>query len=542
MKQILLLSAALLISSSAIASDIRTATVQPRLAQPTAVMARQTCTKAPAARSTESGAIIETPAGKLIGNMTMSEFALYPRGFEIYMRMVSGKVSAIVEGEDGCLYVKNPVGVYDTGSWLKLEHKEGTVYVAKLPQAASAPWEYEGEEVWFNYDRLDFDEDEGYYYPSFQESELSFNYENGVLTSIGEIGEDDDIPVMLGLTYNIYGPDDPDEAWAWFGVNNITVRPLEVAPAELPEGVTGETKLMTSSAGQARAWVAVDGSDIYLRPGESYGYAIGKIADGQAVFESSQYLGVSGNSHCYFMGAVSEFIEDDDYYDGGYTVYRPADDLTFDYNVDGVILQSENALVINEGDMSYYAKTICDKPVITDYIVVEGTPVDPEIVRYEPYDDWDEYGVFVFDLPTETTTGETISTVDMYYNIFADGSDEPYVFSPSMYELIDSPVTNVPYDFSDGGFAFTVNGIKHTVVIYEEMGNIGVQSINVANGKEYKSHIVWSNGETTGIESVTVEPAADEELYDLMGRRVTTPRNGIFIRRCGNAIEKIIIK
>ncbi|MDE5553731.1 MAG: hypothetical protein K2J10_00935, partial [Muribaculaceae bacterium] len=294
MKKLLLLSAAVMISTSVMANDIRPV-MQSRSELQSDILAQRVCAKAPVTRSTESGAIIETPAGHLTENMTMSEFALYPHGFEIYMRMASGKVSAIVEGEDGCLYVKNPVGVYDTNSWLKLEHSEGTVYVAKLPQPATTPWDYEGETVWMNYDRLEYDDDEGYYYPSFTESELSFNYEDGILTSIGEIGEDEDMPVMLGLTYNIYGPEDPDEAWAWFGVNNITVSPMDVTPTALPDGVTGEKKLMASSAGDTHVWVAVNGEDIYLRPGADFGYAVGKLADGKAVFESGQYLGVAGN-------------------------------------------------------------------------------------------------------------------------------------------------------------------------------------------------------------------------------------------------------
>lgn len=541
MKAILLLSAALMISSSALANDIRSA-VQPRSERQSNILAQRVCAKAPIARSSESGAIIETPAGQLTDNMTLSEFALYPHGFEIYMRMASGKVSAIVEGEDGCLYVKNPVGVYDTNSWLKLEHSEGTVYVAKLPQPATAPWDFEGETVWMNYDRLDYDEDEGYYYPSFTESELSFNYEDGVLTSIGEIGEDEDMPVMLGLTYNIYGPEDPDEAWAWFGVNNITVSPMDVAPTALPEGVTGEKKLMSSSAGDKHVWVAVSGEDIYLRPGASFGYAVGKLADGKAVFESGQYLGVSGNSHCYFLGGVSEFIEDDDYYEGGYTTYFPADDLTFDYMTDDAVLSSEGAIIINEGDLSFYAKNIYDQPVISDYESVEAAPENPEIVRYEPYDDWEEYGVFVFDLPNVATNGATISKVDMYYNIFADGSDEPYVFTPAMYQLIDSPMTNIPYSFTDGGYDFSVKGTRHTVVLYEDIQVVGVQSVNVAGDKEFKSQIVWSNGATSGVESVTVEPTDKCELYDMMGRRVIEPSNGIYIRRQGNHTDKVFIK
>lgn len=373
MKSFLLLLATAVISSSVNANESKRI-IYPRSDSQTAVHSRILKAKASQSRSTETEAIIETPVGKLTDNMTLSEFALYPRGFEIYQRVVSGKVSAIVEGDDGYLYVKNPIGVYDTNSWLKLEHRDGSTYVAKLPQTATEPWVYEGESICMNYDRLTLDEDEGYYYPSFTESELTFKYENGVLTSIGELGEDEEVPVMLGLTYNIYGPDDADEAWAWFGANNITVKALDKTPTSLPDGITGEKKVMISADGESLAWVAVSGDNIYIRPGESYGYAVGKISEGKATFESKQYLGTSRGSHCYFYGGTSEFIEDEDYLEGGYTVYRPANNISFSYQTDGAILKSDATLIVNEGDLSYYAKQIFDKPTIQSYESVDAAP------------------------------------------------------------------------------------------------------------------------------------------------------------------------
>jgi len=541
MRSFLLILAAALISTSATANESKRM-IQARTDSQKAIHTQLVNAKAPVSRSSESKAIIETPAGKLTDNMTLSEFAVYPRGFEIYQRMVSGKVSAIVEGEDGCIYVKNPIGVYETNSWLKLEHREGTTYVAKLPQAATESWDYEGETICMNYDRLELDENEGYYYPSFTDSELTFKYENGILTSIGDLSENEDMPVMLGLTYDIYGPDEADEAWAWFGVNNITVKSMDIAPVELPADIKGEKKVMTSSAGETLAWVAVSGNDIYLRPGTGYGYAVGKIADGIATFESGQYLGISGGVHCFFYGGTAEFVKDEDYKDGGYTVYRPADNITFSYLSDDAILKSDAAIVINEGNLSYYGKEIFDKPVITDYESVEAAPKNPANLDYSGYDDFDEYGVLFFDLPAETADGTAISKVDLSYNIFVDGSDKPYVFTPAMYELINSPMTDIPYNFTDGGYDFTVKGERHTLVFYEDFARIGVQSVNAAGEKVYKSAIVWSDGEISGIESVAVEPVGEYKFYDLMGRPVANPSAGVYIRRQGKHTDKVIIR
>ncbi len=541
MKKLLIITAAAMMSLSAVSGEV-SPVLRPHAVANQQLLSHRLGAPAKVASRSEANAVIETPAGKLYDNLSLSEFALYPRAFEIYQRNVSGKVTAIVEGDDGCLYVKNPVGVYQTDSWLKLEHREGSVYVAKLPQPATEPWDFEGQAVCMNFDRLEFDEDEEYYYPSFSESELTFNYENGVLTSTGDIAEDEDMPVMLGLTYNIYGPEDADEAWAWFGVNNIMVKSMDATLTDLPAGVSADKKIMRSSAGESAVWVAVDGDDIYLQPGVGLGYATGKISDGKAIFDSYQYIGIIGNSHCFFVGGTSKFIEDEEYYDGGYTVYSPAENITFDYLTDDAVLKSEGAIIENEGNLSYYAIDIFDKPVISDYKAVEAAPENPVITLYQEYDDFDEYGVIKFELPTEAKDGANISKIDMYYNIFVKGNDEPYVFKPSMYELINSPMSNVPYEFSDGGYDFTVSGTLHTVVIYEELGVIGVQSVNAVGDTLYKSAIVWTDGEEAGIESVIVDNSDECEFFDLMGRRVVEPVSGVYIRRQGNVTDKVVIR
>lgn len=540
MKKFLLFSAAALLSATVWAQD-NAAIRQISISDAGTPLKTRTATKKAPARIPGVDGILQTPAGKLVDNMTLSAFALYPRNFEIYQRPVSGKVSAIVEGDDGCLYVKNPIAVYDTDCWLKLDHKEGSTYVARLPQTATEAWDYEGETIRLNFDRLDLDEDEGYYYPSFGESELTFRYENGVLTSENELAEDEEMPVMLGLTYDVYGEDERDEAWAWYGENNIIVAPMTDTALGLPDGVTASKKTMSTAKSDYSVWMAENGNDIYLKFADNFGYARGTLADGKVTFENDQYLGVTGSSFGYLVGGVAVFVEDEDYDEGGYTVYRPTESLVFDYKSGDALLKTDGTVIINEGNASFHPLTIYDKAVISDYISVESAPRDPEIVRYNEYDDFDEYGVFVFNFPTTSVDGQEISKADLHYNIFVKGADTPYVFSKNMYELINTDMTDVPYSFTDGGYDFSVNGERHTLVIYEDMGVIGVQSVNSANGKIYKSNIVWSDG-SASIKDITADDAAEYMIYDLQGRRVSNPSPGIYIRRHGSDAEKVIIR
>ena len=55
-------------------------------------------------------------------------------------------------------------------------------------------------------------------------------------------------------------------------------------------------------------------------------------------------------------------------------------------------------------------------------------------------------------------------------------------------------------------------------------------------------HLTWT-GYTTGVENVVVEGAdAPVEYFNLQGVRVAAPEAGIFIRRQGNKVEKVVIR
>lgn len=531
MKRLLLFVSIMASSVSAMSQDVRCSGVQCRAN--TAIekgVLRSVVSAGSPARVSGADAVMDTPAGQLTDGMTLSCYALYPRGYEIYERRASGKVSAIVEGDDGCVYVKNPVAVYPTGAWLRLERGEKDTLVARLPQSATGIMEDSGETFRINFDRLDFDEDEGYYYPSFGESELKFVYRGGVLSAVGDLdteNTDGEMMTMLGLTFDNVGPDDPDEAWVWFGVADIVVRPQTETVLTLPEGVGAQRKIMTADGIERPVWVATDGSDVYLRTEDAPGYALGTVADGKAVFQSGQYLGIAGGAHCYFYGGTSETLFDEDY--GEYTRIRMAGRLAFDWQKDDVLMKTDSVYIVNEGDGALYSRASYKAPVIADYVSAEGIPADPSIERFLAYDDFDEYGVLVANIPATTVGGGQISKIDLYYNVYVDDRKEPYVFSTALYDLLGDDMTDVPYSY-DNDFDFEVDGEKHTIVFYEDFSRMGVQTVNTAGGKTFRSSVVWTDGTVSGIGSVGGVRAVSGQTFDLSGRRVSTTTRGLYIK------------
>ena len=84
---------------------------------------------------TASAQILETPKGKLIDNMYRSSDSWVKKGWTgTDLGRYEGLVSKIVEGEDGCLYVYNPLSGLNSKSWLKLDKVSNGKYKASLPQ------------------------------------------------------------------------------------------------------------------------------------------------------------------------------------------------------------------------------------------------------------------------------------------------------------------------------------------------------------------------------------------------------------------------
>lgn len=85
----------------------------------------------------------------------------------------------------------------------------------------------------------------------------------------------------------------------------------------------------------------------------------------------------------------------------------------------------------------------------------------------------------------------------------------------------DTPVAGY-YNDVDGGVPF----------VFERVGDLA---------EDLRSEMQNKNPLTTGIEEVEAALDAPVEYYDLNGRRVLTPANGLFIKRQGSQVSKIIL-
>ena len=98
---------------------------------------------------------------------------------------------------------------------------------------------------------------------------------------------------------------------------------------------------------------------------------------------------------------------------------------------------------------------------------------------------------------------------------------------------------------SDNPEAFTIDGNNASITLTEDYvaelqkGGLVLQ----AGGCTLTSILLVPAGTTTGIEDIAIEDAnAPVEYFNLQGIRVNNPENGIFIRRQGKNVTKVIVK
>ena len=67
-------------------------------------------------------------------------------------------------------------------------------------------------------------------------------------------------------------------------------------------------------------------------------------------------------------------------------------------------------------------------------------------------------------------------------------------------------------------------------------------TFDVTGTSRLNSINVYTSGVPTGVEDVTVDENAPVEYYNLQGVRVANPENGIYIRRQGSKVSKVLVK
>jgi len=478
----------------------------------------------------EEEPIMDVPEGTLYDNMYASSFA-YGLGWgDIYIQNVDGGIGKVVEGNDGNLYIYNPISQgyiwFSILPWIKAEPAGDGKYVVHLPQL----YIIDVGDPYYAY-CMHYDEDEGMPVVE-EEGDIEFTWENGVLTQVGD--------KFIGLC-------DATADWFYMADQHIVYAPQNDEVTTLPEDMFVQSYTMTylsdpsdlTQTKETVVSVAIDGEDIYmgnLNNNNPDSYIKGHLADGKATFPTRQYLGPDAyyNGHIYVL--TGEAYVDAETYSSPVFNYNLNDEIVFNVDEDArnIVAEWPAAMVTNVGPNTLSILNDYVAPGLAAFDEVPAVPATPvftdEDVTVNSSAGWT---VLHFTIPTVDVDGNKLNENKLYYNIYLDG--EVFTFDPEDYIGLSSAMTNIPYKFEDNiNFDIYISNGRHTVYLYTtDFEQVGVQSIYTAGDEENRSDIVYNlNPNVSGInEMASGARVVDTRYYDLTGRQLpTAPATGIYLK------------
>lgn len=233
-------------------------------------------------------AIQSTPSGHLRTLLSRSADVVgYDfRNGSVYTMHDRNRIARLVEGNDGNVYLYNPVSQWESNSWLKLDKANGDTLVARFPQVLYT----EDGENYYAFP-LFYDAKADTYAPKELDAdnyvaESRFVYKDGVLTQLDD--------ALIGQVMGNY-------QWMDVGDSHLVVAPVDVAQNQLPDGLADKLSTYIISydkGGSDPVSVVVkgvtDGGKVYLSnplSKDNSQWIIGQLQGDKAVFATNQYLG-----------------------------------------------------------------------------------------------------------------------------------------------------------------------------------------------------------------------------------------------------------
>ena len=509
---------------------------------------------------TASAQIIkDTPKGKLIENLYRSSKSWVKKGWTgVQPGRYEGIVSKIVIGEDGCIYIYNPLSGLDSKSWLKLEKQADGKYRAKLPQdiftddLGGDDDEEESSERTISLTRLVSSDDGKNYEPIGANNYVDFTVEGRTLKMSG-MGQKKQI---WGASFNNkwernYGGD-----WA------LTIEPLKEQLITPPATATKSQYTVTSKSDPSPRIVEVmtNNNDIYVKglfKAEKIANVWVKLTKqgDKAVMPTNQYLGItkktdfkkydSDKSDYHTFAAAFENEE------------KTAENLEFSIDATGKLTASKtlrtslgrasNDNITGEDYVESY-----EGLTLTPYVQKEvGAPATPEyfyLTSTPNYDNTSNEIKLAFYVKNADVNGNILDPEKMYYNVYVNGSTEPFKFkkSASQYNYMhEEEMTNIPFNYQDKrNYDFKVSDNLRIIHFYDSsITRLKVVMVYESDGKKYSSEPLVASLPTDGIESANFSKTTTEKYYTVDGRQIQKLQKGLnIIKSSDGTTRKVAVK
>ena len=506
---------------------------------------------------TASAQIIkDTPKGKLIENLYRSTKSWVKKGWTgIQQGRYEGLVSKIVIGDDGCIYIYNPLSGLDSKSWLKLEKQADGKYRANLPQAiltddyGGDDEEEESSERTISLIRMVSNNDGKSYEPvGTAFNYVDFTWENNKLVMKG-MGQKAKI---WGAAYENSWQSNYGGDWA------LTIEPLKEQLITPPATATKSQYVVSSKSEPSPRIVEAmtDNNDIYIKglfKAEKLANVWVKLTKqgDKAVMSTNQYLGITQKED--FKKYDSDKSDYHTFAAAFENETKAADNLEFSIDATGKLTDSKT-LRTSLGRAS--DDNITGEDYVESYENLVLTPYSQQAVA-NPKTPTLHYcsASLSYDYSITTTTlafyvdnvdvnGNYLNPEKMYYNVYVNDSATPYIFKKSQFVYMDeNEMTNIPFNYKDRlNSDFKIVENERFVHFYDN----GIRTLKVVmvyedGGKKYSSEPL-STAVTTGIESANFSKTTTEKYYTVDGRQIQKLQKGLNIIKSSDGTTRKVVK
>lgn len=471
--------------------------------------------------------IITAPEGRTV-EYTMSGYSYSTANYDYVHSFVEGKTGTAVWTDDNEVYFKDFMLTYNAGTMYYIKGRvEGDEVIIDFPQSISS-YAWSGGVDWHLVQLLEKTaepEEEGYF-PNYtvvsENNRIVFKIEDGNL-----VMQQKNNDYIVGITdcYSNY-------SWVSNGDYQVEWKPFGETVQTPPSTITLEEGWEFIASGNGKdVTVGIDGNDFWMKGFSTYlpdAWVKGTIDGDKVTFTSGQYLGIDEdyNHADYFVAATIEQI------DGEYMFVR-SDDIVFDYDLEAKSMSSKASILVNTNDTDYirYLEAYQQPIIRVKRTEIESyVPANPVIIAWnDPDPTFKEYSSFNFELPRTSVKDDLLDTSNLYYRIYTN-DDALFVFYPDDYNSFIAPHEEIAWEFNDNN-DIIADGTYHLIYFQVEgIDRIGVQSIYNDGEKEFSTPIIYNK--PLSVESFEADDeVVATEMYDLHGRKVVNPENGIYVVR-----------
>ena len=467
-------------------------------------------------------------------------------------------MSKIVIGDDGCIYIYNPLSGLDSKSWLKLEKQADGKYRAKLPQAiltddlGGDDEEEESSERTISLIRMVSNDDGKNYEPvGATMNYVDFTWENNKLVMKG-MGQKKQIwaAAYENSWQNNYGGD-----WA------LTIETLGEQLITPPATATKSQYTVTSKSDPSPRIVEAmtDNNDIYIKglfKAEKLANVWVKLTKqgDKAVMSTNQYLGITKKTD--FKKYDSDKSDYHTFAAAFENEKKTADNLEFNIDATGKLTASKllrtslgrasNDNITGEDYVESY-----EGLTLTPYIQKAGKPATPVYFYFTSTPDYDNTSneiKLAFYVKNADVDGNYLDPEKMYYNVYVNGSKEPFKFKKTETQYRDmheDEMTNIPFNYQDNrNYDFKVIDNLRILHFYDSsITTAKVVMVYEADGKKYSSEPLVASLPPTGIESANFNKATTEKYYTIDGRQIQKLQKGLnIVKSSDGTTRKVIVK